>query len=373
MKHLKMQKIFFLVAVLLTGIAFPGWTQKNKLAVIAYYAGRPEALDNYEIDKLTHLIYCFGHLRGNELFIGNGAVTVNKMISFKEKNPDLKVLLSLGGWGGCATCSDVFSTDSGRTEFAHSVKSILSDLKADGIDLDWEYPVVSGYPGHSRSPEDKKNFTSLMKTLRDTLGKKAIISFAAGGYQDYLDSAIEWRKVMRYVDFVNLMTYDLVNGYSTVTGHHTALYSSGDEMESADRAVRYLLHKKIPAKKLVIGAAFYGRIWRDVPDSMHGLYQSGKFMHGVSYKNIDSLFTTSLGYTQHWDSTVNAPYAYNADSSFFLTYDDKRSIRLKTRYALMKKLGGIMFWQLGDDKPKDGLLSEIIEVKENHKSSLKNQ
>src|SRR5690349_22776137 len=70
------------------------------------------------------------------------------------------------------------------------------------------------------------NFTLLIQALRTTLGDKYEISFAAGGFTKFLTQSIEWNAVMPFVDRVNLMTYDLINGYSTVTGHHTPLYST---------------------------------------------------------------------------------------------------------------------------------------------------
>jgi chitinase len=38
-------------------------------------------------------------------------------------------------------------------------------------------------------------------------------------------------------------------------------------------------------------------------------------------------------------------------------------VRLKTRYALDKGLGGIMFWQLEGDAEKDGLVDAIFKEK----------
>lgn len=289
---------------------------------------------------------------------------IEKMVALKKRNPKLKVLVSLGGWGGCATCSDVFSTKEGRMEFARSVKKIQEQYGTDGIDLDWEYPVVVGYPGHGRSPEDKNNFTQLVKALRNTLPKHSLITFAAGGYSAYIDSAIAWKDVMKIVDFVNVMSYDLVNGYSTVTGHHTALYSSDPTMESTDRGVNMLLKNGVPPGKIVIGAAFYGRIWKDVPDVNHGLYQSGVFFHGENYQHFEKMLEPGSGFTEYWDSVVKAPYAYNAATKQFMTYDNKHSIRLKTQYAIDRKLKGIMFWELGGDDYSDGLLDEIWKVKE---------
>src|SRR5690606_10326806 len=134
-----------------------------------------------------------------------------------------KVILSLGGWGGCPSCSEVFATAKGRKEFSESVLALNRSFKTDGMDLDWEYPTIEGYPGHRFVPEDKDNFTALVQQLRQTLGEKYEISFAAGGLHKFLDESVDWKAVMPLVDKVNIMSYDLINGYSTTTGHHTAL------------------------------------------------------------------------------------------------------------------------------------------------------
>src|SRR5258705_9392270 len=141
--------------------------------------------------------------------------------------------------------------------------------------------IIEGFPGHLYQLADRKNFTELIKVLRTTLGNSNELSFAAGGFQKYLDESVEWKLVMPLVDRVNIMTYDLVNGYSKVTGHHTPLYSSDQQPESTDFAVQYLIKKGVPKNKLVIGAAFYARVWEDVPPANHGLYQSGNFKMGV--------------------------------------------------------------------------------------------
>ena len=204
------------------------YAQDSSIRVIAYYSGSSEKLDQYPVEKLTHIIYSFSHLKGNELDIGNenSISTVNKMVELKKRNPNLKVILSLGGWGGCQTCSEVFSSKNDRKVFARSVKNLLVKHGADGIDLDWEYPAVAGFPGHDYKPEDRHNFTRLVKALRKSLGKKYEISFAAGGFEKYMEEAIEWKKIARLINYVNLMSYDLVHGYSVITGHHTPLHST---------------------------------------------------------------------------------------------------------------------------------------------------
>ena len=65
------------------------------------------------------------------------------------------------------------------------------------------------------------------------------------------------------------------------------------------------------------------------------------------------------GYVYYWDDVAKAPYMYSASLKKIITYDNERSIALKTKYAIDKKLNGIMFWQLGDDKTQNGLLDAI--------------
>lgn len=335
--------------------------QKDKKAVIAYYSGSPERLDSFDARQMTHIIYCFGHLDGARLKIRSkkDTVVIQKMVAMKKQNPALKVLLSLGGWGGCEPCSDVFSTARGRKEFAQSVKELNTFFKADGIDLDWEYPTVPGYPGHKYSPSDKEAFTELVKQLRATLGASQIITFAAGGFQKYLDEAVDWKAVMPMVDYVNLMSYDLVSGFATKTGHHTALYSNNEQKESTDNAVQYLIRTSVDPKKIIIGAAFYARIWENVPAQNNGLYQAGKFQSAAAFRHFPEKLSAKTGFVFHWDDVTKAPYAYHPEKKLYATFDDKRSIALKTAYVLQQDLGGIMFWELGSDNYTDGLLHTI--------------
>ncbi|HEX7902962.1 MAG TPA: glycoside hydrolase family 18 protein [Chitinophagaceae bacterium] len=349
-------------------ISNPTTENKNtekQIAVIAYYSGNATMIDSFPVEKLTHIIYSFGHLRQTRFSIDNrkDTATIQKLVSLKSRNPALKVILSLGGWGGCEFCSPVFAAAAGRQQFAQSVKEQLVYFKADGIDLDWEYPAIEGYPGHAFKKEDKANFTALIKTLRDTLGNGYEISFAAGGFDKFLYESVEWDKVMPLLDKVNLMSYDLVGGYSKVTGHHTPLYSTQQQKQSADNAIRYLDSAGVPLHKVIIGAAFYARVWEDVPNVNHGLYQPGKFKSFIGYKQFEKYFLTDSGFAFYRDTVAQAPYAYNASRKLFATFDDSLSIANKTKYVLEKGLGGIMFWELSLDRTANGLVDVIDRVR----------
>ncbi len=357
--------LFFLVTFLPGNIlAQPGKNKtgkRKKPEVIAYYAGDPATMDSFPVEKLTQIIFSFCHLQGNRLYVSNArdSTTIRNLVLLKKRNPGLKVLLSLGGWGGCFTCSAVFSTPEARKEFAQSVKKVNDHFQTDGIDLDWEYPAILGPPGHPFSAADKINFTALLLELRKTLGKKKEISFAAGGFSLYLEKSVEWEKIIPLVNRVNLMTYDLVHGYSTVTGHHTALFSTPEQKESTDNAVNYLLSIGVPAGKLVIGAAFYARLFEGVENVNNGLYQPCKFRSGVSFRNFATVFSPEKGFAYFRDSIAAAPFLYNKTEKLFVTFDDSISIEQKTQYVISRHLNGIMFWQLMDDKRINGLLDVI--------------
>jgi chitinase len=353
-----------LLLFLITMLAAPtSHAQQHPLAVIGYYAGRSTAIDSFPTRELTHIIFSFCHLQGNKLHVDNASdsTTIQKLVALRQTHPNLKVILSLGGWGGCKTCPDVFATKKGRTEFVHSVKQLTNYFHTDGIDLDWEYPALVNVPGYPFYPEDKDHFTELIRLLRKELGKEKEISLAAGGYTDYLKTSIDWKNVAPLVNYINLMTYDLVNGYATITGHHTPLYSTPQQVESTDHAVRYLDSIGVPLNKIAIGLAFYGRVFKDVDTINNGMYRPCHFYRGLSYYEQATWLSADSGWTYHWDPVARAPWSYNAQKGLMASYDDTASVRLKTLYALQKGLGGVMFWQLTEDRFFSGGLLDVID------------
>lgn len=343
----------------------PAAASAESLKVIAYYMGDGSDVENYNIGQLTHIIYSFLHLRGNQLSFRDDADknALRRLVALKKNHPQLKVLISLGGWGGCETCSEVFSSAEGRLEFAKSTLNILQEYNADGIDLDWEYPSVPGFPGHKYSSQDKPNFTALIQILRKQFNTHYELSFAAGGFDYYIREAVDWKAIMPLLNSVNLMSYDMVNGGTPHTGHHTPLYSTPDQQDSTDNAVTLLLDMGVPPEKIVIGAAFYARAWKNVANINNGLYQGGTHTTETLFKDYANKFTPANGYEYFWDDTAKAPYVYNAQKKLFATFDDRHSLTEKIRYIRQHKLGGIMFWQLPQDVTQDGLLSTIYREK----------
>ena len=353
-------KKFFLVIFVFLFVQLSG---QSRYKVIAYYTGNGETIRQYPLDKLTHIIFSFLKLQNDTLVFRNDEQrkSLQQLVELKKQYPQLKIMVSIGGWGGCGPCSELFASAEHRNTFARTTVALFREYNIDGIDLDWEYPAIEGYPGHRWDKTDKDNFTELVRALRNEMSNEFLLTFAAGGFIKYLEESIDWDTVMPLVDFVNLMTYDLVSGFSKMTGHHTLLYEQTPEQQSTNRCVEWLINKKVEPAKLIIGAAFYARIWENVENNNNGLYQPGKFLTSVRYKNFPTYFSDSSGFKYYWDKKAKAPYQYSVSKKLFGTFDDKRSIEAKTKFIRKKKLGGIMFWELSQDETKNGLVNKIHE------------
>ncbi|MGD1046266.1 MAG: glycosyl hydrolase family 18 protein [Bacteroidota bacterium] len=333
--------------------------------VFAFYKGSEKDIDKYDIEKLTHIVFCFTHLKDNKIAIDNDEdkEILKRLVSLKKEHPNLIVLISFGGWGGCETCSDIFSTQSNRKEFAESVRAMILQYGADGLDVDWESPVIGGYKNHKAAKSDKENFTLLIKELRETLPASNELCFDANSFAEYLELSVDWKEIVPMVDFVNLMTYDVPSNLPNYAGHQASLYSSPYQTESVDKALHYLDSIRVPLNKIVIGAAFFAIAYDNVDSTNNGLCMPGKIVSYISYNKLEEKYLHNNDYTYCWDSTAQAPYLYSNKLRTFITFDDYESVRLKTKYAIRNHLGGIMFWRLNGDKPKNGLLESIYKEK----------
>ena len=332
-------------------------------SVIAYYTGNAADIDRYPIDRLTHLVWGFCSLKQGRMCVGARAdsLAIRRLVRLKKKYPALKILVALGGWGGCRDCSATFATAAGRDSFAASVAEMVQHFGVDGVDIDWEYPSLAAFPGHRYAAEDKQHFTQLLRALRDRLGPDREITFAAAGFAPYLQGSIDWVDAVRVADRIHLMTYDFIGSHHPTTGHHAALFSTSGQEESADHAVRYLDSLGVPLGKVAIGVAFYGREFDGASGYNQGLYQAATFKRFLSMRQLRRAYGPAEGYTSYWDDMAQAPWRYNSGKKIFITYDDERSVAAKTRYARAKKLNGIFFWQLALDIPHGGLTDRIAE------------
>ncbi|PRX46355.1 glycoside hydrolase family 18 protein [Salegentibacter salegens] len=312
-------------------------------------------------EKLTHINYAFANIKDGKIIEGNpkDVERLKKLNSLKNNNPELKILISVGGWTWSGGFSEAVATKSDRERFANSGISFLKKHNIDGIDLDWEYPGQPG-AGNNHSPDDKENFTSILKLFRkklDSVGKidnrNYLLTIATAANEEYLKH-VELNKIHPHLDFINIMSYDYQGGWNDSTSHHTNLYVSETDPEvykqSTKKAVEEHLAAGAPSEKLVIGMAFYGRGWHETQNRNSGLHQKAfGNSFSINYRELkDSLKTSN--YRRLWDKTAKAPYLWREDTGTFITYDDPESIKEKARFIKENDLGGAMFWQYhGDD------------------------
>lgn len=350
----------------------PDLASHRKFRIIGYVRGRAD-INAISAQKLTHVNYAFAKINPLgviELEDRDAPAHIAQLQALKARNPDLKVILSIGGWGA-DFFSDAALDDASRCRLADSAINLIKRYALDGIDLDWEYPGQPG-PGIKFRPEDKQNFTLLLKTLRqeldissDTRRRKGFdrytlsIASAGGRYFDYT----EMDRLHVYVDWINVMAYDLSGGYSATTGHHTPLYRSASAAVtevSSESFILQHLRAGIPPDKIVLGVAFYGRGWRGVIAENHGLYQPyDQYERDYPYSRISREFLGAAGYERRWDSDAHAPYLWSSEQRRFISYDDPRSLVEKARFVREYHLGGIMYWEQSHD-PDEVLLNTLF-------------
>ena len=346
--------------------------------VIGYVTGNGWTKEQIQARKLTHINYAFAVPDSNgELapLKPKDETNLAELVALKSINPDLKILLSVGGWGGCKYFSDAALTPASRQKFTNSAVAVLKKHKLDGIDIDWEYPAQVG-AGNIFRPEDKQNYTLFLKSLRDGLDKQGktdgrtgqnhyLLTSATGGDTAFV-SHTELEKAQQYLDYVNIMTYDLYHGNDKVTGHHSPLYQSkkgNQSRNSSASAVEGHLRAGIPARKIVLGVPFYGRGWAGVREQDNGLYQPAAGKHSfISYDELMDKYINKNGFTRYWDADAKAPYLWNPTSRMFITYADAESFAPKVEYVKEHHLGGVMFWEYNYDlRHNSELLNALVQ------------
>ena len=417
----------FTKILLLIIFSFQIFISGQKKDIVAYYPGYAAAYQSYIVKnlktsgsagKITILIFAFanpapdsaGNIvlgplnpKANFQQVYTAAMSIdgvpddsaqplkgqfNQLRKLKLEYPGLKILLSIGGWGGGTYFSDAALTPASREIFVEDCinKYILGNLSTDstgikkgiasgifyGFDIDWEFPVKGGPDGTHYNVNDRENFTGLLKVFREKLSEinpHLMLTAAVAAAKPNLDN-YDIKSVQKYLDFFNLMTYDYHGSWDKVTAHHTNLFSSPADTTdyntqlSFDKTVHYFIDSLgINGSKLVPGAAFYGKCWFNVDSTNEGLYQPGKDSASApenylgNYSNFKSLQLNGCRY--YWDTLAMAPWLYNSQKKIFWTFDDPKSITLKSRYVDAFDLRGLMFWEISGDDSAGSLVNTI--------------
>jgi chitinase len=309
----------------------------------------------------------------------------NQLRKLKEKHPHLVTMISVGGWTLSGRFSDAALTPESREKFARSAVAFILEHGFDGVDIDWEYPVGGGLESNKVRPEDKRNYTLLLRELRRQLdargvldGRKYYLSIASPGGDDKIRN-LEPAGIAEACDWINIMTYDFAGGWNKTTGHQAPMFSpegrdaaNPSTLWSVDGAVRQFLEAGVDPKKLVVGVPFYGRGWTGVPAADSGIGQistglpAGSYEAGIyDYKDLVGMIQAQPGVYPVWEDTkAEAAFVYapSADG-LWVSFDDTQIVQRKVDYIKELGLGGAMFWELSGDTadPSTSLLEVLYQ------------
>lgn len=337
-KKSKMGMWWMLMVVIMMALGFSARAAKKETKqngrVVAYVTSWSGVLP--DPFAMTNINYAFGHV--NDTFDGvriDNPERLSRMAKLKKDNPKLEVQLSIGGWGS-GNFSEMAADPKLRKKFAKDCKRIVKEYGLDGIDIDWEYPG-SGAAGISSSPDDKENFTLLMKDLRKALGKGNLLTMASISSAAFVD----FPAIMKYLDFVNIMAYDM----ASPPKHHSPLHSSETlGRHSAESAVEAHIKAGVPASKLILGIPFYGR-------------GNGPYSNFTDYRRLQ----IADGCTECWDSIACAPYIADSEGKLVLGYENPQSIGLKCDFIREKGLLGAMYWDYAGDSETGELRKAVAD------------
>lgn len=364
-------------------------------------AGPGGDINLLDVRQITHLNYSFGLIynaekeetnpalqdpsRLHQIYLSPKVEADLKLLPIlRKQNPELKVLLSVGGWGARGF-SGAAATPESRAVFIRSVQDVIAKYQLDGIDLDWEYPVNGAWGLVESQPADRANFTALLGELHQALGKEKLLTIAVGANVKSPQEWVDVKAIAPYLDYINLMTYDMAYGTQYFNSN---LYDSKQwptvaaaDKYSADFVVNNYLAAGLKPAQLNLGIGFYGRVpkratepgidWDVADAAKHPVTQPyftarekdifkslGVDLDKDTYIKYNDIVGKMLKdpqrrFSAHWDNDAKVPYLMMKSAEgkplFAIGYENPRSVAIKAEYIKSKGLGGAMFWEYGAD------------------------
>ncbi|KAJ3287389.1 hypothetical protein HK104_008639 [Borealophlyctis nickersoniae] len=362
----------------------------------------------------------------------------NLLNKYKKANPGVRVLVSVGGWaetggffddngarqsngGFYAMCADQKKIDT----FAASAVAFVRKYGFDGVDIDYEYPTSNQGAANPLDQTVRSNnlpalfgqYRNCLSTLRQSLYKasaqdnKYYLLTIAAPDSGWLMRGMEVFQVGEYLDFINIMSYDLHGAWDGKVAAHAALYDNNNDPDTAiygqglgslnaDWGAHYF-RGQVAAGRINIGVPYYTRGWcqvqggnngyggtangpttgwttcppgttqcgagaigidniwhdvgddgREIPSGANPMWHAKNLEKGIagSYLKQWNISNAIVGtYKRFYDSNIVAPWLWNSQKSVFLSTEDEDSITTKAQYVTKMGFGGLMIWELAGD------------------------
>lgn len=356
---------------LLLGIACPSvavfienFSHGRILPVVCYYekgqAFRPSPM-NYDVGDVpghlcSHVNLAYIELNQTTHTIQREpSVMLAEFAKLKLKFPRLKTLLSIGGWSNqTQVISAMATTATRRRVFIRDAVKMLLDHDFDGLDIFWLFP---GFIDRGGSRRDKINFVRLLKELYAAFKEhKLLLTIGVPINQNILDAGYNIPEIDRYLDWMNVIGYDLRGYWNGRTDVHSPLHhrtiDGPDAAElNVEQGLQALLDRGASKRKLVLGVAFYGRVYKLLDPENAGLHapislserpEKGAFLKSDEiHAYFEVCKNIKFGTWQRsFDAEGMCPYASNGQD--WVGYEDAESISKKVQFVRKEGYAGMM-------------------------------
>ncbi|CAG2173609.1 unnamed protein product, partial [Oppiella nova] len=186
-----------------------------------------------------------------------------------------------------------------------------------------------------------------------------LLTAAVAAGKATVDRAYNVPEMNKYLDFINLMTYDLHGSWEQKTGHHAALHTGPgdtdqDKMLTVHYAVDLWLQLGAEPKKLVVGIPLYGRTFKLAAPENNGFNaptagagSAGPYTKQSGFLGYNEICENISKWSVKWCDQRMATYAVMG--SDWVGYDNEQSIKAKVEFIKSKGLGGAMVWSIETD------------------------
>ncbi|KAI5291519.1 hypothetical protein KEM54_004070 [Ascosphaera aggregata] len=321
-------------------IYYPNWK--------VYNSKKPADID---LKYVSHIFYAFALVKEDgsiylsdqwadaEMPLDNDSKgCLESFAKRKSVHDGLKLTLSIGGANGSANFASVAADTEKTATFIQTAKDLAVEHSLDGFDIDWEHPT---------SPYEGELYVTLIEKMREAFPAPHYTLTTALSAGTWVLENIKLSRVIKSLDYINLMAYDFAGPWCPKSGHHAQLFTathSHDENAtlSCQSALQYLHSMRVPMKKVLLGIPVYGR-------SFPGTTSIGQTpTPGVEHQDFDYCDLPLPGAQEYEDDHIGAAYCLDENAGF-ISYDTPKIVQQKAKFARTRDMGGLFYWHVAAD------------------------